>query len=114
MITEQIGNVSALSLHLEGLTIENIEVRTLDSFNVIKPTLIKIDVEGSELKVLQGSVETLVNFELVVVIEIHTEQTLRNANFPYSRAEIFDFFFYICYHNNIAFDETNFIFYTRN
>jgi FkbM family methyltransferase len=98
----------------KGQAIEDIEVRTLDSFHVKKPTLIKIDVEGSELKVLEGAVETLVDFEPVVVIEIHTEETLRNANFPYSRAEIFDFFSHIGYHTKLAFDKTNFIFYKGN
>ena len=77
----------------KGLTIENIEVRALDTFDVKKTTWIKIDQEGSKLEVLQGSMKTLVNFEQVVVIEIHTEQTLRDANSPNSWAEIFDFFF---------------------
>ena len=98
----------------KGQTIENIQVRTLDSYKLQKPTLLKIDVEGSELKVLEGAMETLVNFEPTVVIEIHTEQTLRNANFQYSRAEIFDFFFHIGYRNKLAFDETNFIFSKSN
>lgn len=37
---------------------EVVEVRTLDSFD-LRPTLLKIDVEGDELKVLTGAAETI-------------------------------------------------------
>ncbi|MGC9123348.1 MAG: FkbM family methyltransferase [Thermoplasmata archaeon] len=38
---------------------KSIETRTLDSFNFDKVDLIKIDVEGLELSVLDGTRETM-------------------------------------------------------
>tara|TARA_Y100000389_G_scaffold512_1_gene461 strand:- start:900 stop:1667 length:768 start_codon:yes stop_codon:yes gene_type:complete len=52
----------------------NITANTLDSFS-ITPDLIKIDVEGFELKVLQGSMKTLNNHKPIVLIELHPENT---------------------------------------
>lgn len=44
------------------------EIRTLDSFR-LRPTFIKIDVEGLEHEVLQGGVETLLACEPVLMVE---------------------------------------------
>jgi FkbM family methyltransferase len=51
-----------------------IPVRTLDSFK-LKPSLVKIDTEGDELPVLQGSVETLERRPRIVV-ETHSPGSL--------------------------------------
>jgi len=50
------NNASSSRLSLEEG--EVVEVRTLDSFD-LRPTLLKIDVEGDELKVLRGAAETI-------------------------------------------------------
>ena len=52
-----------------------VPVRTLDSFK-LKPTLVKIDTEGDELPVLQGSEETLKERPRIVV-ETHSTESLR-------------------------------------
>jgi FkbM family methyltransferase len=51
-----------------------VPIRTLDSFG-FKPTMIKIDTEGNELRVLQGSRETL-RGKPRVVVETHTPEAL--------------------------------------
>jgi FkbM family methyltransferase len=51
--------VSDLPTHRRPLTTERVELRTLDSFGLENIGLIKIDVEGGELAVLRGAVETL-------------------------------------------------------
>jgi FkbM family methyltransferase len=49
-------------------------IRTLDSFN-LKPSLIKIDTEGSELPVLHGAIQTLTRKPMIVV-ETHSPESL--------------------------------------
>lgn len=93
-----------------GASTEMIKVTTLDSFNIVSPTLIKIDVEGSELKVLNGAIQTLKKYNPVVVIEIHTDETLSKAGFPYTRQEIEVFFNDLGYKKILSYDETNHFF----
>ena len=51
-----------------------VPIRTLDSFE-FKPTLIKIDTEGNELRVLQGATQTLKGKPMMVV-ETHSPEAL--------------------------------------
>jgi len=53
------GGGSTLHKHDKILTTEEIEIRTLDSFNIDNIGFIKIDVEDNELNVLEGSLVTL-------------------------------------------------------
>lgn len=46
-----------------------VQQKTLDSFNFNNVDFIKIDVEGSELSVLQGSVETIKRCKPVIMFE---------------------------------------------
>jgi len=96
-----------------GIDSQTIQVRTLDSFEIDNPTMIKIDVEGSELKVLEGAMQTLIKFSPVLAIEIHEDQTLRNANFPYTREDIRNFLTRIGYEHTFSFNETNHFFQKR-
>ena len=45
--------------------------KTLDSYN-FKPDLMKIDVEGFELEVLEGAVETIKKYHPKIIIETHS------------------------------------------
>jgi FkbM family methyltransferase len=64
----QLNNFGGLALggYSEG---EPVEVRTLDSFGLQKCRLIKIDVEGMELQVLQGAVKTVDKFKPALYVE---------------------------------------------
>jgi len=57
-----------------------IPCETLDSYNLDHVDLIKIDVEGHELAVLQGAAQTILQNRPVIFIEIlnHTPAYLRN------------------------------------
>jgi FkbM family methyltransferase len=73
----------------EGVNKEVVNVVTLDSLEVDAPTLVKMDVEGFELNALIGAKETLTSTKNIhLCIEIHTEETLKNSGFPYSRENI--------------------------
>ena len=58
-IVSQDGGGSTLHKHNKILATEEIEIRTLDSFNIDNIGFIKIDVEDNELNVLEGSLLTL-------------------------------------------------------
>lgn len=51
------------------MTIQNVELRTLDSLNLQKVDFIKIDVEGYEYFVLQGGVNTIKKFRPQIIME---------------------------------------------
>lgn len=49
---------------------KNVETKTIDSLN-LKPRAIKVDVEGFEFEVLQGSINTLKKYNPVLMIEVN-------------------------------------------
>ncbi len=53
---------------------DSIDVRMLDSFNLQHVGLIKIDVQGNEMGVLRGAVETLRRWKPAVMVEIPHDQ----------------------------------------
>ncbi|SJK85066.1 FkbM family methyltransferase [Cuniculiplasma divulgatum] len=62
---------------LDGEHDKKYETTKLDDFVLffrIKPSIIKIDVEGFELPVLQGSAKTLQQYHPKIIIETHSKQ----------------------------------------
>jgi len=55
--------------HVSGFKQYSVSVRTLDGFEFKEVDLIKINVEGMELDVLEGSTHTLMNWRPVVLFE---------------------------------------------
>jgi hypothetical protein len=79
-----IGNGKTISANRnkDMLTAGNgktIETRTLDSFNFDKVDLIKIDVEGLELSVLDGARETIGKFHPKIILETHTKELYKKS-----------------------------------
>ena len=67
-------------INREGDTIE-CEVRTLDSFQFENVDFLKIDVEGAELDVLRGGMNTIETHRPIITTE-HSQQTpegIRNS-----------------------------------
>jgi len=66
-----------------------VDVKTLDDYNLSNVGLIKIDVEGAELRTLQGAKNTIVKNKPIIYFEcadVHLE------NYEYDANDIFDFF----------------------
>jgi FkbM family methyltransferase len=63
-----------------------VECRTLDSFQFEQVDLIKIDVQGFELAVLHGSIETLKKNKPVLIVEIEPRGALRQHFYEDHRA----------------------------
>ena len=49
---------------------EKIKIQKLDSFN-LKPDLIKIDTEGSELDVIKSSLKTIKKYKPLIIVEFN-------------------------------------------
>lgn len=68
---------------------ENVAIETLDNYcnqNNLTPAFLKIDVEGNELKVLQGGIETIKKYTPKILIEIearHCGEEQANATFKF-------------------------------
>lgn len=63
----------------EGITSWLVEQKTLDSFNIDNIGFIKIDVEGAEPEVIEGSLQTLMRCKPVVMFESKVEWEAREA-----------------------------------
>ncbi len=70
-ITPQNYNLGGKSLD-DSLGDNNIRVSTLDSFS-LNPDFIKVDVEGYELKFLQGAIQTILKHQPIIAIETFTK-----------------------------------------
>jgi FkbM family methyltransferase len=76
--------------HLDCIIEENfneVDVRTLDSFNIENVSVIKIDVQGFEPKVLDGAKETIEKNKPHIFIEIEPPQL---ALYGYTPEDIFN------------------------
>lgn len=74
----------------EQLRIKEVLFMTLDTLNLHKVDAIKIDVEGSELRVLKGMTRILSKHRPILWIEMHGDEVLERT-FEYLRKDIFDF-----------------------
>lgn len=63
-----------------------VKVNTLDSFNIKNVDLIKIDVEGSEGKLIEGAKKTITKYKPILVIEMDLSR-----GGEHKRKNIFDF-----------------------
>lgn len=54
-------------------------VKTLDDYNFENITFIKVDVEGEELKVLEGMQQLLANQKPELLVEVHYEVTIEDV-----------------------------------
>ena len=66
-----------------------VDVRTLDSYNFDEVDFVKIDVEGYELFVLQGGLQTILHNRPILQLEIVDKQCRK---FDYSRTDIANLF----------------------
>jgi len=75
-VSDKVENFGCISLLSEPSNEEDeqIDVITIDSLNLGKIDLIKIDVEGMEDKALQGMKNTILKNTPIIVIEIHDNQ----------------------------------------
>ncbi|QRF75009.1 Hexuronic acid methyltransferase AglP [Thermoplasmatales archaeon] len=73
------GNMGA---KIGGGKIEEVSTVTLDSFYDKGPTLMKIDVEGFELDVLNGAKQILKDFRPRIILETHS-RVLKNASIKF-------------------------------
>jgi len=64
------NNTGVGQIHAHGNLI--VQAHTLDSYNFEEVTLIKIDVEGHELEVLEGSVNTINKSKPSILLEHHS------------------------------------------
>lgn len=74
----------------------NVPCRTIDSFNFEDVDAIKIDVEGSELFVIEGAQSTISKYRPSVQVEIVPDQC---ARYGYQPQDLYDFFAerdYVC------------------
>ncbi len=56
-----------------------VKFRTLDSYK-LKPDIMKIDVEGFELEVLDGAIKTIKKYHPKIIIETHSRALEKHTN----------------------------------
>jgi FkbM family methyltransferase len=70
------GNFGSIQVGVESATIP-VPLVTIDSLELEKPNLIKIDVEGSEYDVLRGAIKTITEHKPVLFYEAHETEQFR-------------------------------------
>lgn len=61
---------------------QNVNMETLDSYNFTDVDIIKIDVEGTELKVLKGAERTIKKYKPIIQCELRKKHTARYGYTP--------------------------------
>ena len=82
--TQQGVNIGDLSIGYGG---EEILVKTLDSFELKKVDIIKIDVQGFEKFIIEGSLNTIKDKKPILIVEFEEFQLNK---FGYGSAELFE------------------------
>jgi len=87
----ELGGWSGLTQQRENGKYKTIQVpvRTLDSYKFKDVGLIKIDVEGNELKTIRGAAKTIQKHKPIVYFECADVHMIK---YDYGSGEIFDFF----------------------
>ncbi len=89
---------SGLANKNQTINIVNVPVQTIDEYcqnkTIPKIDLLKIDVEGAELLVLQGAVQTINEFQPTIIIELHRKQS---TSFGYTVEDIVQYLHSIGY-----------------
>lgn len=87
----ELGGWSGLTQQRENGKYKTIQVqvKTLDSFKLKNVGLIKIDVEGNELKTIRGAAKTIKKYKPIVYFEC---ADVHMKNYDYGSGDIFDFF----------------------
>ena len=97
-----------------------IHIDKLDNMCLENISFIKIDVEGSELKVLEGAQETIIKYKPTIFIELwctskNNNKKIQNGTFDYTNPLMsFAFLFklgYICFPISVDSDDFLFIHY---
>ena len=57
-----------------------IATRTLDSFKLPRVDFMKIDVEGHEVPLLEGAIDTIAEYSPIIFIEIHDNNRKKSVN----------------------------------
>ena len=73
-----------------------IKIRSLDTLNLPKPTLVKIDVEGFEVKVIKGMSEIITRYLPDLIIEIHGKDREKRKKTAIQLLELLWNFGYYC------------------
>lgn len=95
----------------QGIGKELVNIVTLDSLDLPPPTLVKLDVEGSELRALKGARKLLNSSKSVkLCIEIHQQKILEGGNFEYSRSEIRKFLNDLGFKKSVRITKSDFLF----
>ena len=98
----------------EGMSEEEVAVTTLDHFHFSSIDAIKIDVEGSELRVLQGAMATIKLHSPIIWIELHKDEALETGGFEYRRSDVFSLLKSLGYYLYSADNAGNHIFLPRS
>ena len=72
VVLHMAGNLKQASGHHSNAMRFNVEVRTLDSYDFRHVRAIKVDVEGSEMEVLEGGRETILRDRPPLIVELLT------------------------------------------
>ena len=85
----ELGGWSGLTKQRKMAIPNYLRSKTLDSFKFKNVGLIKIDVEGNELKTLIGATQTILDSSPIIYFEC---ADVHMINYNYGSSEIFDFF----------------------